>query len=163
MRGGAGGMAAIEGGGFLNGEDDGYGTLNNGDMVNQQRVPQYFDDPNAYVDISVPWNVRFSYNYSFSQNLFNNKFSTTTRQSIKMNGQVAVSEKWQLTFNTGYDVELKEFTQSSLGVYRDLGCWELTGNWIPFGRFTSYSIDIQIKASALKDLKLSRRRSFFDN
>ncbi|KYG76467.1 hypothetical protein AWN68_05380 [Roseivirga echinicomitans] len=166
MGGSAGGLASIEGGGFGdigNGTDNGYGTMNNGESNNQQRVPQYFDDPNAYIDISVPWNVSFSYNYSFNQYLSNNEFNTTTRQSVKMSGNLSLSEKWQLTFNTGYDLQLKEFTQSSLGVYRDLGCWELSGNWIPFGRFTSYSIDIQIKASALKDLKLSRRRSFFDN
>tara|TARA_R110001599_G_scaffold332112_3_gene547299 strand:+ start:9123 stop:11924 length:2802 start_codon:yes stop_codon:yes gene_type:complete len=162
-QGGPGGLASIDDGGYGNAANDGYGTMNNGETNIQRQVPQYFDDPNAYIDISVPWNIRFSYNYSFNRSLSNNEFSTSTRQSIRMNGNLGLSPKWQLTINTGYDIELKEFTQSSLGVYRDLGCWELTGNWIPFGRFTSYSIDIQIKASALKDLKLSRRRSFFDN
>ncbi|MGW8122938.1 putative LPS assembly protein LptD [Roseivirga echinicomitans] len=167
MGGGPGSVGAIDGMGmgnnFGNETDEGYGTMNSGEANKQRRVPQYFDDPNAYIDITVPWNIMFSYNYSFSQGLFNNEFTSTTRQSIKMSGNMEISPKWQLTFNTGYDIQLKEFTQSSLGVYRDLGCWELRGNWIPFGRFTSYSIDIQIKASALRDLKLSRRRSFFDN
>jgi hypothetical protein len=159
----------------LLGEDDGfdqdptgaYGSINDGGIPRTQqqtaRQPQFFNDPNAYVDFSVPWNVSFTYDYSFSQNLFNGEFRKTTRQSVRMNGNLELTPKWQLTFNTGFDLELKEFVQSSLGVYRDLGCWELRGNWIPFGRFTSYTVDIQIKASALRDLKLSRRRSFFDN
>jgi lipopolysaccharide assembly outer membrane protein LptD (OstA) len=115
------------------------------------------------MDFNVPWNIRLSYDYNFRQNLVNNEFQQITRQSIRMSGNLELTQKWQLTFNTGYDFDLKEFVQTSLGVYRDLGCWELSGNWVPFGRFTSYTVDIQIKASALRDLKLSRRRSFFDN
>ena len=76
---------------------------------------------------------------------------------------MSLTPKWQVTLNTGYDIDMKEITQTSLGIFRDLGCWEMRANWIPFGRFTSYNIDIQIKASSLKDLKISRRRSFFDN
>lgn len=143
-----------------------YGSINDGGnrpKAQQTRQPQFFNDPNAYVDFSVPWNISFSYDYSFTQSLFDGEFRKTTRQSIRMNGNLELTPKWQLTFNSGFDIDLKEFVQSSLGVYRDLGCWELRGNWIPFGRFTSYTVDIQIKASALKDLKLSRRRSFFDN
>ena len=144
-----------------------YGSINDGGTSRSQqqtaRQPQFFNDPNAYVDFSVPWNISFTYDYSYTQNLFNGEFRKTTRQSVRMNGNLELTPKWQLTFNSGFDIELKEFVQSSLGVYRDLGCWELRGNWIPFGRFTSYTVDIQIKASALKDLKLSRRRSFFDN
>ncbi|MFT6971335.1 MAG: hypothetical protein ACJAXX_001904 [Roseivirga sp.] len=142
-----------------------YGSINEGGNTNQQRTrqPQFFDDPNAYMDFNVPWNIRLSYDYNFRQNLVNNEFQQVTRQSIRMSGNLELTQKWQLTFNTGYDFDLKEFVQTSLGVYRDLGCWELSGNWVPFGRFTSYTVDIQIKASALRDLKLSRRRSFFDN
>lgn len=142
-----------------------YGSINDGGNTDQQRTrqPQFFDDPNAYMDFNVPWNVRLTYDYSFTQILINNTFQKTIRQSIRMSGNLELTPKWQLTFNTGYDFDLKEFVQTTLGVYRDLGCWELRGNWVPFGRFTSYTVDVQIKASALKDLKLSRRRSFFDN
>lgn len=141
-----------------------YGSLNDGDAIQTRRqVTSYFDDPNNYIDITVPWNIRLSYDYSFTRNLLNNEFKTTTRQSIKMSGNLELTQKWRLTFNTGYDIEMREFVQSSLGVYRDLGCWELSGNWIPFGRYTSYTVDIRIKSNMLKDLKLSRRRSFFDN
>ena len=157
------GQGGIDGGDFVNSDTQNYGDINAGGTTNQRLVPQYFDDPNAYIDITVPWSLRLSYDFSFTQSLVNNEFVTTTRQAGRVSGNLELTPKWQLTFNTGYDFELKEFTQSSLGVYRDLGCWELQGNWIPFGRFTSYSIDIQIKASALTDLKLSRRRSFFDN
>ncbi|OEJ99622.1 putative LPS assembly protein LptD [Roseivirga misakiensis] len=146
-------------GGFPGGDNPGqFGSLNDGGENNRGIVPEYFYDPNAYVDINIPWNVRLSYDYSY-------RWATTgtvVRQSIKAYGQLELTPKWQLTYNTGYDFDQKDFTQTSLGVYRDLGCWEMRANWIPFGAFTSYTIDIQIKTSALKDLKISRRRSQFD-
>ena len=140
-------------------ETGGFGSINDGGQGVTPSPVDYFYDPNAYVDISVPWNVRLSYDFNYSRGLN----SKTTRQAVKAYGQISLTPKWQLTMNSGFDFELKEFTQTSIGIYRDLGCWEMRANWVPFGRFTSYSIDIQIKASSLKDLKLSRRRSFFDN
>lgn len=136
-----------------------FGSINDGGENLLRQQSQYFFDPNAYVDLDIPWNIRFSYDYNFTRGLN----STTTRQAVKVYGQVSLTPKWQLTLNTGYDIDMKEITQTSLGIYRELGCWEMRANWVPFGRFTSYNIDIQIKSSVLKDLKISRRRSFFDN
>jgi len=147
------------GSGFIDGGPGEFGNLNEGGELSSQ-LPAYFYDPNAYVDINIPWNLRMSYDFSYS---WNPNTGATIRQAVKAFGQLALTPKWDITFNTGFDIEAKEFTQTSLGVYRDLGCWEMRANWIPFGAFTSYSIDIQIKASALKDLKLSRRRSQFDS
>ncbi|MFY0591289.1 putative LPS assembly protein LptD [Roseivirga sp.] len=156
----AGGGLAGEGdlGSFGEGGDNPgqFGSLNDGGI--RSAVPEYFYDPNGYVDITIPWNIRLSFDYSYLWTTT----GTTTRQSVKANGQLELTPKWQLTYNTGYDFDQKEFTQTSIGVYRDLGCWEMRANWIPFGAFTSYTIDIQIKTSALKDLKISRRRSQFD-
>lgn len=147
------------GSGFVDDPTGDFGSINDGGERVVRAQPEYFYDPNAYVDVDIPWNLRFSYDYSFTQSLS----TSTTRQSVKAYGQISLTPKWQVTLNTGYDINIKEFTQTSVGIYRDLGCWEMRANWIPFGRYTSYNIDIQIKASSLKDLKLSRRRSFFDN
>lgn len=147
------------GSGYINQDPTQFGEMNTGGELSSL-MPAYFYDPNAYVDVSIPWNVRMSYDFSYSWNPSTN---ATIRQAVKAFGQLALTPKWDITFNTGFDIQAKEFTQTSVGIYRDLGCWELRGNWIPFGAFTSYSIDLQIKASALKDLKLSRRRSQFDN
>lgn len=141
------------------GDENEFGTINNGGSDIVRQMEQYFYDENSYVDISVPWNIRLSMDYSYRWTPTN----TTTRKSIKANGQIGLTPKWQVTYNTGYDFDAKDFTTTSVGLYRDLGCWEMRANWIPFGAFTSYTIDIQIKSSVLKDLKISRRRSQFDN
>ena len=147
------------GSGYIDDQAGEYGSMNAGGQLSST-MAQYFYDPNAYVDISIPWNVRMSFDYSYS---WNPSSGTRTRKSVKMYGQVALTPKWDVTFNSGYDFDAKEPTQTSIGIFRDLGCWQMNASWIPFGVYTSYSIDIQIKASALKDLKLSRRRTQFDN
>ena len=147
------------GSGYIDEDPSQFGEMNQGGELASQ-MPAYFYDPNAYVDVNIPWNLRMSYDFSYNWNV---NTGSTIRQAVKAYGQLALTPKWDVTFNTSFDIEAKEFTQTSVGIYRDLGCWELRGNWIPFGAFTSYSIDLQIKASALKDLKLSRRRSQFDN
>ena len=150
------GNESLSGLGDFPGEDPNeFGALNNGGNT---AVPEYFYDPNSYVDINIPWNIRLSYDYNYRWS----SSGATTRQTVRANGQLQLTPKWQVTYNTGFDFDVKEFVQTSIGLYRDLGCWEMRANWIPFGTFTSYTIDIQIKASALKDLKISRRRSQFD-
>lgn len=149
---------AVGGDGFGNEQSDEYGSINDGGNELMNNMNQYFFEPNQYVDIEVPWNVRLSLDYNYRWNAT----QSTTRLAIKAFGQVALTPKWQITYNSGYDFDMKELTQTSIGIYRDLGCWEMRGNWIPFGNFTSYTIDIQIKSSVLKDLKIGRRRSQFE-
>jgi hypothetical protein len=47
---------------------------------------------------------------------------------------------------------------------RDLHCWELNFNWTAFPvAYQQFLIELRVKASMLKDLKLTRRRSNLDN
>ena len=76
---------------------------------------------------------------------------------------MSLSEKWKVTFNTGYHFETKEITQTNIGISRDLHCWTMRVDWVPFGRFESFNFTINVKSSLLQDLKLERRKPFFDN
>ncbi len=125
----------------------------------QSEINRIATDPSQYIDWDIPWNLTFGYNLSYSNQPSGDKNVT---QTINMSGDVSLSEKWKINFNTGYDAQTKELTQTMIGIARDLHCWQMNVNWIPFGRFTSYNIDIRVKSSILQDLKVSRRRSFFD-
>ena len=56
-----------------------------------------------------------------------------------------------------------EITQTFITIARDLHCWQVNLSWVPFGKFQSYAFFIGIKSSLLKDLRVNRTRSFFDN
>ncbi|MEL6536721.1 MAG: LPS-assembly protein LptD, partial [Bacteroidota bacterium] len=84
-------------------------------------------------------------------------------QTLRFSGDVSLSDSWKVTFNSGYDIENRKIIdQTSIGISRNLHCWVMDFDWTPFGAFQSYSVDLRVKASLLQDLKLSRRRSWFD-
>ena len=126
----------------------------------EQEINRIVNDPSQYIDWNIPWNLTIGYNLSYSKQVTNR---TNITQTVNLNGDLSISEKWKINFNTGLDLQAKQITQTMIGIARDLHCWQMNVNWMPFGRFTSYNIDIRVKSTILQDLKVSRRRSFFDN
>jgi hypothetical protein len=117
-------------------------------------------NPDAYVDFDIPWNLRINYSLDYTKPGFQKQKVT---QSVRFSGDLSITEKWKIDFNSGYDFEMKTFTQSNFGIRRDLHCWQMAVNWVPFGRFQSYNFSIGIKSGMLQDLKLDRNRSFVDS
>jgi len=116
--------------------------------------------PDAYVDFNVPWNLRISYNVNYSKS---GRQKSTITQALRLNGDLSLTEKWKITYNTGYDFESKEITQTFFSINRDLHCWQVSLGWTPFGTFQSYNFSIGVKSGMLRDLKLDRTRNFFDS
>lgn len=115
-------------------------------------------NPSAYVDFSIPWNITAG--LIFSQSFIG---QTPQRSTIlNFNGDISLTEKWKIAINTGYDFVRKDFSFTSVDIFRDLHCWEMRFNWIPFGFRQSYNFSINVKSSMLQDLKLNRRRQWFD-
>jgi hypothetical protein len=117
-------------------------------------------NPDSYIDFNIPWNVRISYNVDYSHPV---NVSPIVTQALRFNGDFSLTEKWKITYNSGYDFQKKEVTQTQITVARDLHCWLINLSWVPFGKYQSYTFYIGVKSSMLKDLRLNRTRSFFDN
>ncbi len=118
------------------------------------------NNPDAYVDFNIPWNLRLSYNVSYGKTGYQ---KSTVTQSARFSGDVSLSQKWKIIFNSGLDLEKKKFTQTNISLGRDLHCWQFNLSWVPFGKFQSYNFTIGIKSALLRDLKLDRTRNFMDN
>jgi hypothetical protein len=52
---------------------------------------------------------------------------------------------------------------TSIDIYRDLHCWEMRFNWVPFGYYKSWNFTINIKASSLHDVKYEKRENYQSN
>lgn len=129
-------------------------------------------NPDAYVDFSVPWTLNMGYTFNVrrsfntltdSEGLVSYEDTLLITNSINVSGDMNLTEKWKIGFNTFYDITAKSFGLTNISVYRDLNCWEMAFDWIPFGPRRSYTITINLKSSLLKDLRLQRRRNWFDN
>jgi hypothetical protein len=135
------------------------------DKINQSSLPQQEKDyllnnPNSYVDFEIPWSLRVNYSLAYVQPI-NQDISIT--QTLQFSGDLSLSQKWKVNFNSGYHFESKEFTQTTITIARDLHCWTMNFLWVPFGPFTSYNFSINVKASVLQDLKMERRKPFYDS
>jgi len=117
-------------------------------------------DPSAYVDFNVPWNI--SLNYSF--NYTNSYTSTFVTNTVMISGDVNVTPKWKVQYTTNYDLRANKLSSAtSFGIYRDLHCWDLSFQWLPFGYYKSYNVTLRVKAAILQDLKLTKRSDYTNN
>ncbi len=126
--------------------DQGYGTTNLG-----------------YADFSIPWSVNLGFTYSYRR-----PTNDLTRSAILNTGfDFNVTPLWKVQAQSGYDFIERRLTTTSLTVLRDLGCWQMSFNWNPFGRFQSYGFRLQVKSGQLREilrlnLPRNERGGFFD-
>jgi hypothetical protein len=129
-------------------------------IATQDELDYIESHPDAYVDFNVPWSLGINYNIFYNRPGLASTEKTT--QSLSLSGDLSLTKKWKINLTSGYDFTTKKITLTSINVYRDLHCWEMHFNWVPFGFRQSFSLDINVKASVLKDLKLSRRKNYQD-
>ncbi|MDB4286180.1 putative LPS assembly protein LptD [bacterium] len=112
-----------------------------------------------YVDFDIPWSVRLSYNLQYSKP---NARAATLTNVVRATGDLNLTEKWKIGYSTGYDFTRKEVTQTRFTVYRDLHCWELAFDVVPFGSLQSYTLTINVRSSTLRDLRVQKRDQWQD-
>ena len=112
-----------------------------------------------YFDVNIPWSLQVDYSWNYSKPAYTKKVT----QTLRFSGDVNITPKWKIGFSSGYDFDTKKLTYTTVNVYRDLHCWEMRFNWVPFGFHQMYSFSINVKASVLKDLKWNKQKSWYDN
>ena len=115
--------------------------------------------PEDYIDFTVPYNLNVSYTYTYSKR---GNLASASSQSASINGDLNVTPKWKVGFTSRYDITSSKLTSFTANISRDLHCWEMRLNWIPFGAQESYFFQINVKSSILQDLKLIKRNDFYD-
>ncbi len=117
-------------------------------------------DAYGYPVFNVPWTLNVSYNLSYIKS----GLRSTLTQSLSIgNGSITLTKKMSATFTTGYDFTAKKITMTTIGLTRDLHCWDMSINWIPNGPMTSWNFLLKVKAAVLGDLKYERRKDYHDS
>jgi hypothetical protein len=118
-----------------------------------------------YYDFNVPFD--FNVNYSMSAvrryNTLSRKDTVEINHNLTFAGSLTLTERWRINFQSGYIFSQKKFGTTSINISRDLHCWQMSLNLIPFGEYRSFNFLLQVKSSLLQDLKLVRRKSYLDN
>lgn len=125
-----------------------------------------FVNPNEilgdFVDFTIPWSLNLGLNYSQLSSFVARiaGYETTKSATLTIRGDVNLTPNWKIGFSSGYDFINKDYTYTSIDFYRDLHCWEMRMNWVPFGYRQGWNFTIAVKASMLQDLKYEIRNDF---
>lgn len=113
----------------------------------------------AWVLAAIPWSLDVSYSFNYTKIRLN---PVSRKQSVNLRGTFSLTEKFNVRAQTNYDFIANELSYTQINIYRDLGCWELRFDVIPSGNRKSYTFGVNIKPQMLKDLKLERKREWYD-
>ncbi|MBU2650330.1 MAG: hypothetical protein KKA81_05300 [Bacteroidetes bacterium] len=124
------------------------------------------ENPQDYIDWNIPWRLSINYNLSLDHT---NKYVNgepekveTLVQTLGLSGDLSITPKWKIGFMTGWDFEAADISYTSINIYRDLHCFEMRLNWIPIGPRKSWNFALNVKASLLQDMKLTKKKDFRD-
>lgn len=111
------------------------------------------------------WNLIFNFSFSYNTRFLFAKsiYQQDTIMTLGVSGEFHITPKWKVGFTTGFDFIHKKFSYTSFNIYRDLHCWEMSMDWIPYGPQKRYEFTIRIKSSILKDLKINKKSDVRDN
>ena len=133
---------------------------------NQEKVEEQNILPGDYAnyaDFNIPWDFGFDYSFNYSGPTSASSPKGRITQTMGFRGNVNLTSNWRISMNTNFDIMAKQFSFTTFNVTRDLHCWQMAFNFVPFGFMKSYSFTINAKSTMLKDLKLSKRQSHYDN
>lgn len=138
-------------------------TLNGGinsSTFKKQSESESEEDETDKVKPKVPyfsdWDIGLRYNFSRTSSFINGVDTAISIQSIGIIGSAAITEKWSVNVNSGYDFMSKKVTLTSIGILRNLHCWELGINIVPFGQAQRITVQFGFVASMLQDVKVER-------
>ena len=118
---------------------------------------------NGVVDFAIPWSFSLDFTYGFIPEIGAQESQRSAILSVS-SFDFSLTPRWKIAGRTGYDFEREELSTTSLSVVRDLHCWEMRFNWIPFGTYTSFNFSIYVKSGHLRDLlRLDLPRSDVQN
>lgn len=116
-------------------------------------------DPYGYVSFDIPWSINVNYSMNYSRL----NYRTQYLHNFSLGGDFNLTPKWKIGCNSGYDFLNKKIAYTQFNVSRSLHCWALSFNWIPDGIRKSFTFSLHANSSMLQDLKVNKRRYWFDN
>ncbi|WP_294630247.1 putative LPS assembly protein LptD [uncultured Bacteroides sp.] len=143
-------------------EEDAEGTGSE-EIATTKKVEKAQADSDGYQVFKMPWSLSLSYSFNIREdrkkpiNRHSMRYPYTYTHNLNANGNIKISNNWSLSFNSGYDFQAKEITQTSCTISRDLHCFNLSASLSPFGRWKYYNVTIRANASILQDLKYEQR------
>lgn len=123
------------------------------------------NDKWRYNNYELPWSLNLNYAIQYQSNSFSDLTKSAYIQTLGFSGNVTVTKGWSFGYSSGYDFINKKIASLFIDLKRDLHCWQFTFSWSPIapGGFSFFNFQINPKSSVLQELKLPKRKDYFDN
>lgn len=131
--------------------------------VTKKKTEKAKSDADGYQVFKMPWSLNLNYGFSISEDRskpidrHSMRYPYKYTQNLSASGNVKLSNKWSVSFNSGYDFNAKKIVQTVVNISRDLHCFNMSASLSPFGVYKYYNFTIRANASVLQDLKWEQR------
>ena len=131
--------------------------------IPKKKVEKAAVDADGYQVFKMPWSLNFNYSFNISEdrskpiNRKKMRYPYRYTHNLSASGNIKLSNKWAVSFNSGYDFEAKKIVQTTFNITRDLHCFSMSASLSPFGQWKYYNFTIRANASILQDLKWEQR------
>lgn len=111
------------------------------------------------------WSVNGSYSLTYTKqfNYDYKKFIIKLSQNLNFGFNLKPTKMWDISIQSGYDIDAQKLSSTSISFTRDLHCWVMSAQIIPFGAMKSYFFSIQVRDPMFEVIKFKRERSWWDN
>ena len=140
-------------------------TENKGGRLLGKKKSSGETDADGYMVVNVPWSLSFSYGLALSYGEFDRErreFKYRLTHSLNFNGNIQPTKSWRMNFNATYDFDKHKISYITCSITRDLHCWNMSANFVPIGRFKSYTFSVAVSSSLLRDLKYDKHSNYRD-
>ncbi|PSQ78305.1 MAG: hypothetical protein BRD35_01610 [Bacteroidetes bacterium QH_7_62_13] len=100
-------------------------------------------------DFDPTWSLSADFNYNLDKP---RKEITNRNATLGLDLDLNVTPLWRVSGETGYDFISDNISTTRLSINRNLGCWNMSFSWVPFGRYQQYSFTLQVNSGQLSDL-----------
>ncbi|MDR0437213.1 MAG: hypothetical protein LBH22_02795 [Bacteroidales bacterium] len=131
-----------------------------------------FEKPATF---DVRWSLNVSYTIEYRSNFrpdyhqnniwgyptqeFFSMYDRRISQTLTLNGNVDLTQKWNINFYSGFDFNTKKLSSTTFNISRDLHCWTMSFSWTPFGYLRQWNVSIRLNSPMLRDVMKYDRKS----
>ena len=125
-------------------------------------------DEDGYVEYTLPWSFSVSYGISMRENtqaqinVKRMRYPWRFTHSMNMSGNMKLTNKWNISFSSGWDFNYHDFTTTTMSITRDLHCFNMSCS-VVLKPYTSYNFTVKANSSMLSDLLKVKKRSSYNS
>ena len=90
------------------------------------------------------------------------EYNYALTHALSFNGNIQPTKNWRFNFNATYDFDTHKISYMTCNITRDLHCWQMSASFVPIGPYKSYTFNIAVSSSLLKDLKWRQSSNYRD-